>query len=113
MRRNEILGLTRGAVDWQNRLVTLVSTKNGDSRHVYLNDPAFEALRALPARLDTDRLFPFEPNQISMTVRRFVKRAGIEDFRLHDARHTFASYQQWRELRVAVCKRWSATKTVA
>src|SRR5215475_935748 len=37
--------------------------------------------------------FPFGPNQLSMAVRRAVKRAGIEDFHLHDARHTFASYQ--------------------
>ncbi len=93
MRRNEILSLTRGAVDWQNHMVTLGTTKNGDSRHVYLNAAAFEALRSLPARLDTDRLFPFGPNQLSMAFRRAVKRAGIEDFRLHDARHTFASYQ--------------------
>jgi integrase len=93
MRRNEILGLTRGAVDWQNRMITLGSTKNGDSRHVFLNASAFDALRALPARLDTDRLFPFGPNQLSMAFRRAVKRAGIDDFRLHDARHTFASYQ--------------------
>ena len=93
MRRNEILGLTRGTIDWQNRMVTLGMTKNGDSRHVYLNAAAFDALRGLPARLDTDRLFPFGPNQLSMAFRRAVKRAGIEDFRLHDARHKFASYQ--------------------
>ncbi len=93
MRRNEILGLTRRAIDWQNRMVTLEATKNGEARHVYLNDTAAEALRSLPARIDTDRLFPFKPNQISMAFRRAVKRAGIDDFRLHDARHTFASYQ--------------------
>ncbi len=93
MRRNEILGLTRGAVDWQNRIVKLESTKNGEARHVYLNDNAVEALRSIPARIDTDRFFPFGPNQLSMAFRRAVKRAGIKDFRLHDARHTFASYQ--------------------
>ncbi len=93
MRRNEILGLTRRAIDWQNRMVTLEATKNGDIRHVYLNDTAAEALRSLPARIDTDRLFPFKPSQVSMAFRRAVKRAKIADFRLHDARHTFASYQ--------------------
>lgn len=93
MRRNEILGLTRGGIDWQNRMVTLEATKNGEARHVYLNDTAFEALRSLPARIDSDRLFPFEPNQVSMAFRRAAKRAKLEDFRLHDVRHTFASYQ--------------------
>jgi integrase len=93
MRRNEILGLTRRSVDWSNRLVTLEATKNSEVRHVYLNEAAFEALRALPTRLDSDRLFPFGPNQISMAMRRALRTAGIEDCRLHDLRHTFASYQ--------------------
>lgn len=93
MRRNEILGLTRRSIDWGNRLVTLEATKNGEVRHVYLNDAAFEALRSLPARLDGDRLFPFGPNQISMALRRALKAAEVEDCRLHDLRHTFASYQ--------------------
>jgi integrase len=93
MRRNEILGLTRKSVDWANQLVTLTDTKNGETRHVYLNDAAFAALQSLPPRLDTPRLFPLGPNQITMLFGRAMKRAGVEDFRLHDLRHTFASYQ--------------------
>jgi integrase len=48
MRRNEILGLTRSSVDWNNRIATLEATKNGEKRHVPLNDTAFDALRTLP-----------------------------------------------------------------
>jgi len=93
MRRNEILSLTRKSVDWGNRVLTLDDTKNGTPRHVYLNDAAFDALRSLPARLDIDRVFPFDPNQVTMAFRRLAKRAGLGGFRLHDLRHTFASHQ--------------------
>ena len=93
MRRNEILSLARKSVDWVNRIATLEATKNGEKRHVFLNDLAMNALKSLPARLDTERLFPFRPNQISMALRRVINRSGIADFRLHDLRHTFASYQ--------------------
>jgi integrase len=113
MRRNEILGLTRGVIDWQNRMVTLGTTKNGDSRHVYLNAAAFDALRGLPARLDTDRLFPFDPNQLSMAFRRVVKRAGIEDFSLHHTRHIFANYQAMAGTQGRGLQRCSNTKTDA
>jgi integrase len=92
MRRNEILSLARKSIDWQNRTAVLTETKNGEARHVYLNDAAFEALRELPSRID-GRLFPLHTNQVSVAFMRAVRRAGIEDFRLHDCRHTFASYQ--------------------
>jgi integrase len=92
MRRNEILSLSRRSVDLENRFLTLRDTKNGSARHVYLNEAAFEALRSLPIRLD-GRLFPLEPNQTTMLFVRAAKRARLEDFRLHDLRHTFASYQ--------------------
>lgn len=91
MRRNEILSLTRKSIDWQNRIARLTDTKNGEARHVYLNSAAIEALRSLPPRIGDARLFPFNPNQVSIAFMRAVRRAGIEDFRLHDCRHCFAS----------------------
>ncbi|MGA7869386.1 MAG: tyrosine-type recombinase/integrase [Candidatus Binatus sp.] len=93
MRRGEILSLTRKSIDWQNSSATLELTKNGDTRHVPLNSAAVDALRSLPARLDGGRLFPFkDDHSVSRAFRRAVERANIEDFRLHDLRHTFASY---------------------
>lgn len=92
MRRGEILSLTRATVDWANKIANLSTSKNGESRHVPLNSAALGALRALPARLD-GRLFDFRPGQVSAAFTRAVQRAGIKDFRLHDLRHTFASYQ--------------------
>ena len=93
MRRNEILNLTRQTIDTRNRTATLTHTKNGAARHVYLNDVAFTALESLPRRID-GRLFPpGTPNKMSVAFARACRRAGIEDCRLHDLRHTFASHQ--------------------
>lgn len=93
MRRGELLGLSRKSIDWANKIATLGQTKNGDTRKVHLNDTAIEALRALPARLD-GRFFPVkDAHTVSRSFGRAVKRSGIEDFHLHDLRHTFASHQ--------------------
>ena len=92
MRRNEILGLSRASVDWQNGFANLDKTKNGTSRAVPLNNVALEALKSLPTRID-GQLFPLTPAQVSVAFHREVRSAGIETFRLHDCRHCFASYQ--------------------
>ena len=97
MRRNEILSLGRRSIDWQNRTAALIETKNGEARHVHLNDAALDALKALPPQID-GRLFPLNPNQVSVAFMRAVRRADIEDFRLHDCRHTFASYQRMSQI---------------
>lgn len=92
MRRGEILSLTRRDIDWKNKIATLEHTKNGEKRHVFLNEGTLMALRSIPPRLDTDRLFPFSGDQIGMALRRAIKRANLPDFRCHDLRHSFASY---------------------
>lgn len=92
MRRGEILSLTRKDIDWKNRIITIEHTKNGEKRHVYLNDVALMVLKALPRRIDNGKLFPFRPDQIGIAFWKAVKRAEIEDFRFHDLRHTFCSH---------------------
>jgi integrase len=96
MRRNEVLSLTRRSIDWQNRIAKLPDTKNGDVGQVMLNEVAYKALKSLPARIDSDRLFPWKPNAVSIALGRAIRRAGLVDFRLHDLRHTFGSYQTMR-----------------
>jgi integrase len=54
MRRNEILSLTRASVHWNNRLATLLETKNGEQGHVYLNDVAYGTLKHCRPGLTVD-----------------------------------------------------------
>ncbi len=93
-RRGEILALRWQDVDGDT--LTLVDAKTGP-RRVFLNAPARAILErqprsaseyVFPSPLDPGR--PLSPNlRLWYSVRR---EAGIEDVRLHDLRHTFASH---------------------
>ena len=90
-RRNELLNLTRHDVNFSNNTAVLPDTKNNTSRVVYLNAAAISALRSVPVRID-HRFFTFAPTQVSQLFQRAVQRAGLDNARLHDCRHTFASH---------------------
>lgn len=93
MRQGEILGLRWPDVDLTRAHLTLHDTKNGDRRGVPLAGAALADLRewAKVRRLDDDRVFPGTSNfrRAWMTA---VRRAGLDDFRFHDLRHSCASY---------------------
>jgi integrase len=44
--------------------------------------------------------FPINPNMVTQAFMRARERAGLEDFRLHDLRHTFASWLAMRGERI-------------
>lgn len=98
MRKGELMGLTWRDVDLQAGRIVLHDTKNGERRVVPLAGPALAMLKdhAKVRRLDTDLLFPGQRKDTPIDLRSpweaALKRAGIEDFRWHDLRHSTASY---------------------
>jgi integrase len=101
MRRGELLGLRWLDVDRTGNRILLPQTKNGDGRTVYLNGLAGRVIDSLPhadGARSTDCVFPEDeqhtPENVSLAFLRACRRAKIADFRLHDLRHTCASWMR-------------------
>lgn len=100
-RRGELLGLEWGRVDFETGKIRLEITKSGSRRFVPMTKEARQALEGR-ARFCAEFcpgspwVFSHKNGERIREVRHgFVsvcKRAGIEDFRIHDLRHTCASW---------------------
>lgn len=97
-RRNEIMTLRWQDIDFPRRQLVLHETKNGERRVLPVTGKAYELLSEHKKirRIDTDMLFPSArpgtPYDIRKSWESALERAGIEDFRFHDLRHSAASY---------------------
>ena len=97
-RKTELLTLKWSDVDLDRRFFILrpENTKSGKRRAVPLNANALEAIKALREGNDSELLFPARcgarVKSYNWLFRKAVKSAGIEDFKIHDLRHTFASW---------------------
>jgi len=86
MRAGEIVELTWDRVSISKRFVSLVETKNGDSRNVPLSNKAVDLLQKLQ-HLDSVRVFTVDSGSLSTFFRRARDKAEIEDLHFHDTRH--------------------------
>lgn len=95
LRRGQILAITPDAVDLQNGLLYVISSKGRDARWVPLNTTAQNTLQAML----TDGQIPFPLKDFRRRWKRILISAGInkkggkrgENFTFHDLRKEFAS----------------------
>jgi integrase len=122
MRKGEQYGLKWSDIDFDQRVITLRDTKNGESRLVYMIDDvvaAFERLRELnldrragrndPAPVDV--VFAIGDNKKWWA--QALKDAEIENFRWHDLRHTFCSRLAQNGVGLKVIQEAAGHKTIA
>jgi len=97
-RAREITGLEWSRVDLARRTAWLNRTKNGTPRGVPLNEDGVAVLREQlgkhPQFCFTYRGEPIRWDVSNSAWRSALRRAGIEDFRFHDLRHTWASWHR-------------------
>ena len=94
MRLGEIMGLVWERVDFSRGVILLERTKSGRRREVPMNEAADAALHALPGDKIEGRVF--RRGSIRTAWENAVERAGLDGFRFHDLRHTFASHMVMR-----------------
>src|SRR5690606_19338423 len=98
MRAKEMTGLAWGRVDLARQCAWLNLTKNGTPRGVPLN---LDAIQVLKEQLGqharycfTYRGQPIRWDVSNTAWGNAVRKAGLEDFRFHDLRHTWASWHR-------------------
>lgn len=91
MRRSELLGCKWQYVDGAR--ILLPTSKNDEPKEIHLNGFALQVLASIPQGEPDDLLFPgVTPEAVSMAFHRVCEILNISDIRLHDLRHTFATW---------------------
>jgi integrase len=96
-RRNEITHARWEYVDWTNRTLLVPRSKNGRARLIYLNNGALELLKSVQRVGDNRYIFPSpitgRPSaSLHFPWSRIREAAGLPAVRVHDLRHSFASF---------------------
>lgn len=95
-RRGEILNMKWADVDLENRRIGLPLTKANKKQTIPVNKRCMDILKEAEKIRISDYVFSTRTglfyNGFSNVWKNVRRRAGLEGFRFHDLRHTFASY---------------------
>ena len=96
-RRNEITHARWECVDWRNNTLVVPVSKTGRPRVITLNAAAMDLLRSIKPIQGNPFIFPSEVTgrpcpSLHFPWSRIRRRSGLLSVRLHDLRHSFASF---------------------
>ncbi len=95
LRRGEIFNLQWQDIDWENRLITIGKRKNNTSIIIPVKEIVFRMLERMQKTATSAYVFPGKDGNRRYTLRTAFesacRRAGIENLRFHDLRHTFGT----------------------
>ena len=96
-RRNEITHAKWEHVDWDRKTLWVPLSKSGKPRSIALNAAAVDVLRSVREQAGCPYIFPAPTTRrpspsLYFPWHRIRLRAGLPDLRLHDLRHSFASF---------------------
>jgi integrase len=120
LRAANVINLQWHQIDMQRRCawIEAENSKNGKAISTPLNDDAMAVLRSQIGKHET-HVFTFRGKPVTvvntLSWRKALKRAGINDFRWHDLRHTWASWHIQNGTPLHVLKElggWSDLKMV-
>jgi integrase len=119
LRKSEFLGLRWKDVDLKAGVLTIPRSKHGEARHVPLTSEVRAIISRRPRSLDASSLI--FPNSLGNTDLHWAEKdffeaiaaAKIQDFRLHDTRHTFASRLAMEGVDLLTIKELGGWKTLS
>ena len=98
LRREELTRMTWDDVDVKQRALAIPESKSGKAAAIPLLDPAWTVLQRQVRSTATKAVFydprhrPYKPDYLTRQMAAWTMKAGIDDFRFHDLRHTAATY---------------------
>lgn len=96
LRLSEIFNLRWRHIDFSSDLILIPDSKNGEPRYVPMDSALRSLLTNYPCRPNTEFIFTNANGDRLRNIRTGFKnaraRAGLNDLRFHDLRHSFASF---------------------
>jgi integrase len=91
-RRREVTRARWEDVDWEKRTLLVPVSKSGKPRTIALSAAAIALLRTALSDSASPYVLPTQLSGLFCPWNRIRRRAGLADVRLHDLRHSFASF---------------------